>query len=101
MVRPISEIERFRRDVMELRGSNEKIEQKLHEMAQGYAAAAFEPLVVETARLARPDDLNGLMVAVRRFAIAFAKVGNELPFQLPSRPLGDATLLVLDTIVAM
>ena len=27
MVRPISEIERFRRDVLELRGSNEKVEQ--------------------------------------------------------------------------
>ena len=98
MVRPISEIERFRRDVLELRGANEKIEQKLHEMAQGYAAASFEPLVIETARLARADELAGLMVAVRRFTPASAKVGTELHFQLLSRPLGDATRGVLETM---
>ena len=101
MVRPISEIERFRRDVLELRGTNERVEQKLHEMAQGYAAPTFEALVVETARLARADELASLMVAIRRFTPASAKVGTELHFQVLSRPLGDATRVVLETMAAI
>lgn len=105
MVRPVSEIERFKRDLAEMQGPENKVEARLQEMAGAYAPAALETLMVDTSRSARANDMQSLMVVVRRFAPASAKtmerVGEELLFQLLSRPLAEATRPVLETMVML
>lgn len=102
-VRPLTEIERFRRDLIELQGPQGKVEQKLQEMAAAYQAPVLEALILEVARSARANEMNNLMVVVRRFATnpPSAKVGDELLFQLLVRPLGEATRPVVEMMVAL
>ncbi|MBL9077151.1 MAG: HEAT repeat domain-containing protein [Planctomycetes bacterium] len=99
--RPLSEVERFRRDLPDLQGPQPKVEAKLQEMGQAYPV--MEPLILEVARTARANEMANLMVVARRFGAAgsSARVGDELLFQLLARPLGDATRPVVDTMVVL
>jgi hypothetical protein len=92
--RPISEIERFRRDLMELTGSVAKVEQKLVEMSQAYPA--IEALILEVVRSARANEMGFLMLVARRYGTS--KVADELKFQLLTRPLGESTRAVVDAM---
>lgn len=104
-VRPVSEMERFRRDLMEMQGPETKVETKLQLMAASYAQPAMESLILEVARSARANEMISLMVVARRFAPAVPKtaerVGDELLFQLLSRPLAEATRSVVETMAAL
>ena len=104
-VRPLTEIERFKRDLAEMQGPEAKVEARLQDMAGAYAPAALETLMIETSRSARANEMQSLMVVVRRFAPASAKtmerVGEELLFQLLSRPLAEATRPVIETMAQL
>ncbi len=103
-VRPLSEVERFRRDLNELAGPAVKVEAKLQQIAQDYAPQALEGLVLEVARGARANEMANLMTVVRRFGPRLqpsTKVADELLFQLLSRPLGAATRLVLEAMAGL
>lgn len=95
--RPASEIERFRRDLLDLSGSTAKVEQKLLDIGQGYPA--LEALVIEVARNARANEMTFLMHVARRYGTG--KIADELKFQLMTRPLAEATRPVVDTMVAL
>lgn len=95
--RPLPEIERFRRDLMDLSSSPPKVELKLQAMAQSYPS--IESLVIELARTARPTDMANLLVAARRFGTP--RIGDELLFQLLARPLGDATRATVETMAVL
>ena len=99
--RPLSEIERFRRDLAEMQGPAPRVEAKLQEMALAYPT--IEPLILEVARTARSNEMQNLMVVARRFGhtTGTGRVGDELLFQLLARPLGDATRPVVETMVAL
>ncbi|MCC7063493.1 MAG: HEAT repeat domain-containing protein [Planctomycetes bacterium] len=92
--RPLSEIERFRKDLMELTGSVPKIEQKLVEMGQSYPA--IEALILDVARSARANEMGFLMQVARRYGTL--KVADELKFQLLTRPLGEAVRATTETM---
>lgn len=93
--RPLSEIERFGRDLDALSMSPARAELKLQEMGLSYPQ--IEPLILEIARGARAKQMGELMLVARRFGSA--KVADELRFQLLARPLGAATRTVVDTMV--
>jgi len=97
--RPLAEIERFRRDLLEMQGPGPRVDGKLQEMALAYPS--IEPLVLEVARTARPGEMLNLVVAARRFGntTGTSRVADELLFQLLSRPLGDATRPAMETMV--
>jgi HEAT repeat protein len=99
--RPLTEIERFRRDLLDMQGPGPRVEAKLQDMALAYPA--IEPLILEVARSARANEMQSLMVVARRFGSAngTARVADELLFQLLARPLGDATRPVVDTMVVL
>ncbi|MBL8728665.1 MAG: HEAT repeat domain-containing protein [Planctomycetes bacterium] len=99
--RPLSEIERFRRDLTEMQGPGPKVESKLQDMALAYPV--LEPLILDVARSARANEMQNLMVVARRFGstTGSSRVADELLFQLLARPLGDATRTVIDTMVAL
>jgi hypothetical protein len=103
VVRPLTEIERFRRDLAEMAGPPAKVEARLQLIAQDYAPKALEALVLELARSARANEMANLMPVVQRFAGRFdaVKVADELLFQLLSRPLGEATRPVLETMAQL
>ncbi|MEO6595107.1 MAG: HEAT repeat domain-containing protein, partial [Planctomycetota bacterium] len=100
--RPLSEIERFKRDVAEMQGSQPKVEAKLQEMSTTYPA--IEALILEVARSARANEMQSLMVVANRFGKAPAadggksRVPDELLFQLLARPLGEATRVTVETM---
>ncbi|HEX5053594.1 MAG TPA: HEAT repeat domain-containing protein [Planctomycetota bacterium] len=103
--RPLSEIERFRRDLMEMQGSQPKVESKLQEMSTTYPA--IEALILEVARSARANEMENLMVVAKRFGKVPAADGgkshvpDELLFQLLARPLGDATRSTVATMALL
>lgn len=99
--RPLSEIERFRRDLMEMQGPEQKVEARLQDMAAAYAPPVMESLILEVARSARANEMTSLMTVVRRFGTGSAKVADELLFQLLSRPLAEATRPVVETMVSL
>lgn len=101
MVRPLTEIERFRRDLVEMQGPVLKVEHKLQEMAQTYAPQALEALILEVARSARAHEMTNLMVVANRFGGTSPKVADELLFQLLVRPLAEATRSVVETMVVL
>ena len=104
VVRPVDELERFRRDLNELHGAPERIEGRLHAIGRDYAETALEPLVLEVARLARGQELTNLMLVVRRYtdgSTGRRRIADELLFQLLARALGDATRPVLETMAQM
>lgn len=101
VVRPLSEGERFRRDLQAMQGPPAKVEAKLQEIAQSYAPVALEALMLDVARTARANDLVNLMPVVQRFAPASPRVADELLFQLLSRPLGEATRPVVETMARL
>lgn len=92
--RPLSEIERFRRDLLELTGTITRVENKLVEIGQGYPA--LEALILEVARSARANEMTFLMLVARRYGTT--KVADELKFQLLTRPLAEATRPTVDTM---
>jgi HEAT repeat protein len=96
--RPLTEIERFRRDLTELNSSPPKVEAKLVEMGQSYPA--IETLIVTVARTARAREMGELTVAARRFGTGErgARIADELLFQLLARPLGEATRATVETM---
>lgn len=100
-VRPLSELERFRRDLVALGGPVVQVERKLQEMARTYAS--IEPLILQVARSARATEMRNLMPVARRFGRdgGSSAVADELLFQLLARPLGNATAAVVDTMVAL
>ena len=100
-VGPVEEIERFRRDVMDLHGPAVKVETKLEEMGQNYPR--IEQLILQVARTARSNEMRHLMPVARRFGriSGSTKVGDELLFQLLARRLGDATRSVVETMAAL
>lgn len=99
--RPLSEIERFRRDLTELQGPGPRVEAKLQDMA--FAYPVIEPLILDVARSARANEMADLMVAARRFGgtTGGARIADELLFQLLARPLGDATRPVVETMAVL
>src|SRR5688572_7871460 len=99
--RPVTEVERFRRDLVDLQGPPARVEQKLQEMAQSFASVALESLIVEVARSARANEMNNLVVAARRFGPGSKRVADELLFQLLSRPLAEATRPVVEAMAML
>ena len=95
--RPVSEVERFRRDLAGVRGAPAVVERNLQQMAADYPNV--EALVIERLRPALPRELVDLMVVARRFGTP--KIADELLFQLLARPLGEATRDVVDAMVAL
>ncbi len=100
-VRPVSEIERFRRDLIEMQAPSARVEAKLQAMAQTYKEQAIEPLILEVARSARATEMQNLLPVIKRFAATSPRVADELQIQLLSRPLAEATRPVLETMAAM
>lgn len=99
--KPVTDGERFRRDLLDLVGRQDRVEARLRTMAEDYTPAQLEKLIVDVARSARSDELLGLMVAARRFGAQSRVVADELLFQLLSRSLGDATRVVLQTMAEL
>lgn len=99
--RPASEIERFRRDLLELQGPEPRVEQKLEEMGRAYPQ--IESLIVEVARSARPGELINLMQVARRHGrtTGTGRVADELLFQLLARRLGNATGPVMEAMAEL
>lgn len=92
--RPLTEVEKFRRDVSELRSTPSRVEQGLQEIGLRYPA--IEALIIEVARGARSKEMTDLMIVARRFGSP--QVAQELRFQLLARPLGKATRPVIDAM---
>ncbi|MBL8723934.1 MAG: HEAT repeat domain-containing protein [Planctomycetes bacterium] len=92
-----SESERFRRDLAELTGNFTKVEQKLLDIGQRYPD--LESLTIEVLRLARAQELAQVAQVAQRYGTT--KVGDELKFQLLTRPLGDATKAAVDAMVGI
>lgn len=99
--KPLSDGERFRRDLLDLAGREERAEQRLRTMAQEYSQEQLEKLIVDVARSARNEELIGLTKAARRFGTQSRAVADELLFQLLSRSLGEPTRAVLQTMVEL
>lgn len=95
--RPLTEVQRFRRDLVEMQGSSPKVEARLTEM--GIAYPAIEALIIEVARTALANEMRNLMVVARRFGTP--RVGDELLFQLLARPLADATDVTVQTMAVL
>jgi hypothetical protein len=95
--RPMSEIERFRRDLQFMHASPGQIESKLLEMGGAYPA--MEPLILEVARSARANEMGNLMIVARRFGTP--RIADELLFQLLARPLGEATRATIEAMVQL
>lgn len=100
-VRPLSEIERFRRDLLDMHGPRVKVEAKLEEMGRAYPQ--IEALILEVARTARATEMKHLMPVARRFGrtSGTSRVADELLFQLLARKLADATRDVVETMAAL
>lgn len=100
-IRPASEIERFRRDLLEMQGPEPKVEQKLEEMGRAYPQ--IEALIVEVARTARASELINLMPVARRHGrtTGTGRVADELLFQLLARRLGNATGPVMEVMAEL
>ncbi|MBL8731706.1 MAG: HEAT repeat domain-containing protein [Planctomycetes bacterium] len=99
-VRPVSELERFRRDVQDLQASPARLEEGLRALGETYRA--LDSLVVEVARSARANEMTNLMPVARRYGtMQGSRIGDELLFQLLARPLGEATRDVVATLAAL
>lgn len=100
-VRPLKEIERFRRDLLEMVGPEVKVQAKLEEMGRAYPK--IEQLILEVARTARATEMRNLMSVARRFGRTSGtdRVADELLFQLLARPLGPSTRLVIETMAVL
>ena len=100
-VRPLEEIERFRRDLLEMSGPEVKVQAKLEEMGRAYQK--IEDLILQVARTARATEMRNLMPVARRFGRTSGtdRVADELLFQLLARPVGSATRLVIDTMAVL
>lgn len=100
-VRPLKEIERFRRDLVEMAGPRVKVEAKLEEMGRTYPK--IEELILQVARTARTKEMTNLMPVARRFGrvSGTARVADELLFQLLARPCGSATRVVIETMAVL
>ena len=98
---PASELERFRRDLLQMSGPDVKVEAKLEEMGRSYAA--IEALILQVARTAREAEMKRLMPVARRYGrvSGTARVADELLFQLLARRLGGATRVVVETMAAL
>jgi hypothetical protein len=98
--RPLSEVERFRRDLLEMQGPAPKVESKLQDMALAYPK--IDTLIVQVARSARANEMACLMVVARRFGnVSGTRVSDELLFQLLARPLGEATRITVETMATL
>jgi len=100
-VRPLKEIERFRRDLMEMGGPRVKVDAKLDEMGRAYPK--IEELILQVARTARAVEMGHLMPVARRFGRGSGtdRVADELLFQLLARPCGSATRSVVETMAVL
>ena len=100
-VRPLSELERFERDLLEMQGPQIKVDAKLDEMGQAYPK--IELLILEVARKARSTEMVHLMPVARRFGriSGTGRVSDELLFQLLGRRLGKATRPVIEAMVEL
>lgn len=97
--RPVSELERFRRDLHDLSGTVVKIENKLVDIGKAYPRASLESLQIEVARSARVQEMIALALVARRYGST--PVADELKFQLLTRPLAEATKPLVDSVVAL
>ncbi|MGC6487957.1 MAG: HEAT repeat domain-containing protein [Planctomycetota bacterium] len=100
-VRPVGELERFRRDLVDVHGPRVKVEAKLEEMGRAYPN--IERLILEVARTARENEMEHLMPVARRFGrtSGTSRVADELLFQLLARRLGSSTRAVVETMAAL
>lgn len=100
-VRPLGELERFRRDLVDVHGPRVKVEAKLEEMGRAYPQ--IEQLILEVARTARSNEMEHLMPVARRFGrtSGTSRVADELLFQLLARRLGSSTRAVVETMAAL
>ncbi|HEB54214.1 MAG TPA: HEAT repeat domain-containing protein [bacterium] len=100
-VRPLSELERFRRDLLQMGSTPAKVARKLDEMGRDYPA--IEELILRVARTARATEMANLMPVARRFGRTSGtpRVADELLFQLLARRLGKATRAVVDTMATL
>ncbi|MCB9876198.1 MAG: HEAT repeat domain-containing protein [Planctomycetes bacterium] len=96
--RPLDEIDRFRRDLLEMQGPSVRVEQVLGQMGHDYPD--IEALILQVVRTANAPELRNLMPVARRYGrtSGTARVADELLFQLLARRLGPATQLVVDTM---
>ena len=99
--RPLDELSRFRRDLVEMNGPAVQVEAKLEEMGRAYPK--IESLIVQVARTARATEMKNLMPVARRFGrvAGQSRVADELLFQLLARSLGAATGPVVETMAAL
>ena len=99
--RPLKEIERFRRDLIEMSGPRVKVDAKLEEM--GLAYPKIEDLILQVARTARATEMKNLMPVARRFGrvSGTVRVADELLFQLLARPCAAATRSVIETMAVL
>ncbi len=95
--RPETELQRFRRDLVEMQNPAPKVEARLQEIGLQYPQ--LESLMLEVARTARANEMQNLMVVARRFGTP--KVGDELLFQLLARPLAEATRPTVETMALL
>lgn len=100
-VRPLKEIERFRRDLLEMAGPRVKVQAKLEEMGRAYPK--IEDLILQVVRTARSKEMRNLMPVARRFGRVSGsdRVADELLFQLLARPVGLATRQVIETMAVL
>lgn len=100
-VRPVGELERFRRDLVDMHGPRVKVDAKLEEMGRAYPK--IEGLILEVARTAKEREMEHLMPVARRFGrtSGTSRVADELLFQLLARRLGGATRAVVETMAIL
>ena len=99
--RPLDEVARFRRDLLEMGGAQIKVQAKLEEMGRAYPQ--IEQLILNVARTARATEMTHLMPVARRFGRVSGtdRVADELLFQLLARPIGSATRSAIETMAVL
>lgn len=97
---PVNDAEAFKRVLVELRTAGDHYDTKVQTLPQRFGD--LEALVLPALRTARGRDMLDLMGVARRFgmpkepgATGWKQTGDELLFQLLSRPLNDATREVM------
>ena len=106
--RPVSpnDPEAFRRALLELRTAGEQYDTKVQTLPQRFGD--LEAMVLQGVRTAKGREMLDLMGVARRFGMpkdsggaSWKQVGDELMFQLLSRPLNDATREVMAVMVQL
>ncbi len=95
--RPDSEVARFRRDLDGLRGSRPQVERTLQKINEQYPD--LDGLIVQRLRAANARELADLMLVAQR--APSRRIADEILFQLQARPVGGATLVMVETLTGL